>query len=159
MTPDQLLREAVEVLKWIDVWGREANGDGRYYIVAFDSPAGQQLRHVVANARNEATHAEWDGHALAEKVSTASDNHEANEYARTFNRIAEMHGFDLPMELLAELIALFEVALSPSVDGNQQGSGLRGDPGAPRTVDGEARDKESSSSSLPPPVTPTEDQT
>lgn len=42
--------------------------------------------------------------------------------------------------------------------GNQQGSGLRGDPGAPRTVNGEARDKASSSNS-PAPVTPTEDQT
>jgi hypothetical protein len=60
MTPEQLLREAVEVLKWIDVWGREANGDGRYYVIAFDSPAGIQLRHVVANARHEATHADWN---------------------------------------------------------------------------------------------------
>lgn len=42
-----------------------------------------------------------------------SINHEANEHARTFDRIAKMHGYDLRMETLAELIALFEVALSP----------------------------------------------
>lgn len=60
MTPDQLLREALAVLKWIDIWGREANGDGRYYVIAFDSPAGIKMRHVIANAPNEATHADWN---------------------------------------------------------------------------------------------------
>lgn len=39
-------------------------------------------------------------------------NAEANEYARMFDRIAKMHSFDLPMALLAELIGLFETALS-----------------------------------------------
>jgi hypothetical protein len=41
---------------------------------------------------------------------TPDPNKKANEYARQFNRIALMHGFDLPMHLLAELVALFEVA-------------------------------------------------
>lgn len=54
----------------------------------------------------------------------------------------------------------YEAALTVLADGgNQPPSGLRGDPGVPRTVNDEARDTESSSSSLPAPVTPTEDQT
>lgn len=83
MTPDQLLREALEVLKWIDVWGREANGDGRYYVVAFDSPAGIKLRHVVTHARNEATHADWNNATrtdLAESCALLEDGETSNPF-------------------------------------------------------------------------------
>lgn len=52
MTPEQITSEALAVLKWIDVWAREASGDGRYYVFAFDSPAGIKLRHVLSHVRS-----------------------------------------------------------------------------------------------------------
>jgi hypothetical protein len=39
----------------------------------------------------------------------------ANDYARRFNKIAEQHGIDLPMEVIIPLVELFGEAMSAGI--------------------------------------------